>query len=274
MGKISNALERHNKEKSIKAERLPIGEPENLTKTGPRSTLARELIIQNGFSPKLVALSAPESLEAENFKVLRSQILFPKDGERPQTIMVTSAFPGEGKTFVAANLAVSLALGVDEYVLLVDCDLRNPKLHEMLGYSNLGGLHEYLTSRRKLPDLLIRTKIEKLSLLTAGTSPANPAELLSSAMMKEFLKEVKGRYQDRFIVIDATPSQVAAEANVLAKYVDRIIFVVMAKKTPRETIQRSIETLGKKKILGIVFNGYTPSHKSYGKYYDKYYKKK
>ena len=274
MGKISNALERHSKEKSIKAQRLPIGEPENVTKTGPRSTLARELIIQNGFSPKLVALSAPESLEAENFKVLRSQILFPKDGERPQTIMVTSAFPGEGKTFVAANLAVSLALGVDEYVLLVDCDLRNPKLHEMLGYSNLAGLHEYLTSRRKLPDLLIRTKIEKLSLLTAGRSPANPAELLSSAMMKEFLKEVKGRYQDRFIVIDATPSQVTAEANVLAKYVDRIIFVVMAQKTPRETIQRSIETLGKKKILGIVFNGYTPSHRSYGKYYDKYYKKK
>ena len=274
MSKIYAALERHEKEKSLKAKRLPIGEPESLIKKGPRSPLGRELIIQNGFSPKLAVLSAPESFDAENFKILRSQILFPKDGERPRTIMVTSAFPGEGKTFLSANLAVSLALGIDEYVLLVDCDFRNPNVHKMLGYSNLEGLHEYLTGRRELPDLIIRTRIEKLSLLTAGKSLYSPAELLSSTMMKEFLEEVKGRYQDRFIIIDATPSQVTAEANVLANYVDGIIFVVMAQKAPRETIQRSIENLGKKKILGIVFNGYDQSYKSYRKYYKKYYKEK
>ena len=264
MGKIYAALERHKKEKSIKTESLPIGEP----------PLAHELLVQNGFSPKLLVLSAPESLETENFKTLRSQILFPSNGERPRTIMVTSAFPGEGKTFVSANLAVSLALGIDEYVLLVDCDLRSPNLHEMLGYSNTEGLHEYLTGRRNLPDLIIRTRIEKLSLLTAGSSPSNPAELLASTMMKEFLEEVRGRYQDRFIIIDANPTQVTAEANVLANYVDGIIVVVMAQKSPRETIQRSIEDLGKKNILGIVFNGYNKAHKSYHKYYKKYYKKK
>jgi Mrp family chromosome partitioning ATPase len=245
MGKISNALERYKKEKSIKAERLPIAEPENLTKKGPRSTLARELIIQNGFSPKLVVLSAPESLEAENFKTLKAQILFPKNGKSPQTIMVTSAFPAEGKTFVSANLAVSLAR-----------------------------LHEYLLGRGKLPDLLVRTKIEKLSLLTAGSSASNPTELVSSNRMKKFLEEVKGRYQDRFIIIDATPCNVTAEASVLAKYVEGIIFVVMAKKTSRETIQRNVETLGKRKIIGIVFNGYNKAFKNYRKYYNKYYKKK
>jgi protein-tyrosine kinase len=274
MGKISRALERYQKEKSIKAGRLPIGKPEYLNEKELGSTFARELIIHNGFSPKLVALSVPESLETENFKILKSQILFPKDGERPRTIMVTSALPGEGKTFVTANLAVSLALGINEYVLLVDCDLRNPRLHEMLGHSNLEGLHEYLTGKRKLSDLLIRTKIEKLSLLTAGCTPSNPIELLSSTMMKRFLKEVKGRYDDRFIIIDATPSQVTAEANVLAKYVDAIIFVVRAQKTPRETIRRCIENLGRQKILGIVFNGYAQSYKHYGKYYTKYYKRK
>jgi len=274
MGKISNALERYKKEKSIKAERLPIAEPENLTKKGPRSTLARELIIQNGFSPKLVVLSAPESLEAENFKTLKAQILFPKNGKSPQTIMVTSAFPAEGKTFVSANLAVSLALGINEHVLLVDCDLRNPSLHKMVGYSNTEGLHEYLLGRGKLPDLLVRTKIEKLSLLTAGSSASNPTELVSSNRMKKFLEEVKGRYQDRFIIIDATPCNVTAEASVLAKYVEGIIFVVMAKKTSRETIQRNVETLGKRKIIGIVFNGYNKAFKNYRKYYNKYYKKK
>ncbi|MFX0202575.1 MAG: polysaccharide biosynthesis tyrosine autokinase [Candidatus Hodarchaeota archaeon] len=274
MGKISNALERYKKEKSIKAGRLATANLEYLNDKEPGSSLAREFVIQNGFRPKLVALSAPESLDAENFKTLRSQILFPRDGERPKTIMVTSTFPREGKTFVAANLAVSLALGINEYVLLVDCDFRNPNLHEMLGYSNLEGLHEYLTGGRKLADLLIRTKIEKLSLLTAGSIPSNPTELVSSTMMKDFLEEVKGRYRDRFIIIDATPSQVTAEANVLAKYVDGIIFVVMAQKTPRETIQSAIENLGKKKILGVVFNGYSKAEKSYHKYYGKSYKKK
>jgi exopolysaccharide/PEP-CTERM locus tyrosine autokinase len=274
MGKISEALERHKKEKSIKAERLPVGEPKNSVKKGPQPLPTPELIIRNGFSPKLLVLSTPESLDAENFKILRSQILFPKDGESPRTIMVTSAFPDEGKTFVAANLAVSLALGIDQHVLLVDCDLRNPNLHQMLGYSNTEGLHEYLTGQRELADLFIRTRIEKLSLLTAGSSSPNPSELLASTMMKEFLEEVKGRYQDRFIIIDVPPSHITAEANVLTNYVDAVIFVVMAQKSSRETIQRSIENLGKKKILGIVFNGYSQSYKGYQDYYKKYYGRK
>jgi exopolysaccharide/PEP-CTERM locus tyrosine autokinase len=274
MGKISNALERHKKEKAIKAERLPVGEPERLVKKRSQPLPTRELIIRDGFSPKLLVLSVPESFDAENFKILRSQILFPKNGERPRTIMVTSAFPGEGKTFVAANLAVSLALGIDEYVLLVDCDLRNPDLHHMLGYSNTEGLHEYLTGQRELADLFIRTRIEKLSLLTAGSSSPNPSELLASTMMKEFLEEVKGRYQDRFIIIDVPPSHITAETNVLTNYVDGVIFVVMAQKSSRETIQRSIENLGKKKILGIVFNGYAQSYKGYQDYYKKYYGRK
>jgi protein-tyrosine kinase len=274
MGKIFDALEKHKKEKSINAERLPIGESRNRIREVPKPSPVPQSFINNGFSAKLLVLSAPDSLDAENFKILRSQILFPKNGARPRTIMVTSVFPGEGKTFLASNLAVSIALGINEHVLLIDCDLRKPHIHKMFGYSNSEGLHEYLTGRKELPDLLIRTGIKKLTLLTGGSSPPNPSELLSSTNMREFLKEVRDRYQDRFIIIDAPPSQVVAEANVLAKYVDGIILVVMAQKSPRETIQRAIENLGKQKILGIVFNGYSQSYKSYGKYYRKYYGKK
>jgi len=272
MGKISDALERHKKERVINAERLPIGRSEDLTRNEHEPSPARELIIQSNFNHKLVVHSAPESIDAENFKVLRAHILFPKDGKTPRTIMVTSAFPGEGKTFVAANLAASIALGINEHVLLVDCDFRRPSMHNMFGCSNNEGLHEYLTKKKNLPDLLIRTRMEKLSLLTAGSSPTNPSELLSSTEMKEFLAEVKSRYQDRYIVIDATPSQVTAEVGVLSNYVDGIVFVVMARKSPKETIRRSVENLGKKKILGIVFNGYSESYRSYRKYYRKYYK--
>ena len=269
MGKISAALERYKEEISIKVEGLSTRDQTNMSKKGIQPAFNSELNIQETFSSKLVVFSAPESLDAENFKILRAQVLFPKNGEISRTIMVTSAYPGEGKTFVAANLAVSIAQGVNEYVLLIDCDLRNPKLHEMLGCSNKEGLHEYLKAKRKLPDLIIQTKIKKLSLLTAGSLPHNPAELLSSITMKHFLREVKERYQDRFIIIDATPCQFTAEAGVLANFVDGIIFVVMAQKSPRESIQGGIENIGKNKILGVVFNGYSKAHKRYRQYYKK-----
>ncbi|HUT69477.1 MAG TPA: polysaccharide biosynthesis tyrosine autokinase [Desulfatiglandales bacterium] len=273
MGKITNAFERYQREKTVKTERLPIGKPEDFAPEEAVSPLVHETFLHRGFDPKLVVLSAPESLEAENFKMLKSQILYPKEGEIPKTIMVTSAFPGEGKTFVAANLAVSLAQGINEHVLLVDSDLRKPSLNKMLGYSNAEGLFEYLTGKRELSDLIIRTRIEKLSLLVGGRSSTHPGELLSSKRMNEFLQEVKGRYGDRFVILDATPSQITAETKVLGNYVDAIIFVVMAGKSPRETIQRSIEDLGKKKVVGIVFNGYSQSRKPYYKYYKRYYGK-
>lgn len=187
--------------------------------------------------------------------------------------MVTSTFPGEGKTFVAANLAVSIAMGIDEYVLLIDCDLRRPRLHEMLGYSNCDGLHEYLTGESQLPDLIIRTEIDKLSILPAGKTPPNPTELLSSTRMKEFLEEVRERYQDRFIIVDSTPMQFTAEASILANYVDGIILVIMAQKSPRKAIQEAIKSLGKEKILGVVFNGHSKAYGYYDRYYNRYYKK-
>jgi exopolysaccharide/PEP-CTERM locus tyrosine autokinase len=271
MGKISNALERYKKEKFVDAKRLPIGRPKSSDKNGPDSSLASELSIQNGFNSKLVTYSAPDSIDAEYFKVLRAQILFPKKGERSRTIMITSALPGEGKTFVASNLAVSIALGVNENVLLIDCDFRRPSLHNMFGYSNSEGLHEYLIGKRRLNDLLIRSKIQKLSLLTAGSESSKPSELLSSTVMKEFLEWVKGRNQNRYIIIDSPPCQVTSETGVLGNYVDGIIFVVMAQRSPREMIQRNIEYLGKEKILGIVFNGYSHGDKFYHKYYKKYY---
>ena len=264
MGKIFNALEKHKKEKAIEVKRLPVSEPELPS--------VRNLIVQGSFDPKLVVSSVPESLDAESFKILRTQILFPKDGKRPRTVMITSSFPGEGKTFVAANLSVTISQSINQYVLLVDCDLRLPNVHNMLGHSNREGLHEYLKGEKDLPDLLISTRFKKLSLLTAGSRSRNPSELLLSTKMKELLEHVKERYEDRFIIIDSPPMQITAEAAVLSNYVDGIIFVVMAQKFPRETIQKNIEYLGKEKIIGIVFNGYSQSYKYYDKYYKKYNK--
>jgi exopolysaccharide/PEP-CTERM locus tyrosine autokinase len=274
MGKISDAIERYKKEKSIENLKIEPTRRENLARWESRAPGRPNLVApEKAIDPKLVVYSAPESMDAENFKVLRAQLLFPKKGKKPRSIMVTSAFPGEGKTYVSSNLAASIAMGVNEHVLLADCDFRKPRVHEVFGYSNHEGLHEVLAGEKNLQDLIIGTKIERLSLLTAGRPTPRPSELLSSTAMKEVLKEVKGRYDDRYVVVDATPSQVTAEAAVLARYVDGVVFVVMAQKSPRKAVEKSIELIGPEKILGIVFNGYSESHKGYYKYYRKYYGK-
>lgn len=272
MGKISDALEKNIKEKTIKAEPLPVAEDEQSGGKVKTFTTLKDPITSHNINKKLITLAAPDSFEAESFKLLRAQILFSKDRERPRTIMVTSSMPGEGKTFVAANLAVSIAMGIDEHVLLVDCDLRRSSLHSMFGISNRTGLHEYLTKKATLPDLFIKTSIDKLTLLPAGGLPRNPSELLGSKDMKAFLEEVRDRYNDRFIILDTPPSQVLAETGVMANFVDAIIFVVKQNKTPRHMVKKAIEMLGKEKILGTVVNWDERVHKTYEKYYDYYHK--
>ena len=261
MGKLSDALERKQNERELKAKILqPVSSSERTASC-----------IQNNFDPKLIVCSTPGSIDAESFKTLRGQILFSKEGNAPRTILVTSALPQEGKTFVASNLAVSFAHGIHEHALLVDCDFRRPNLHNMLGYNNNEGLREYLTGKKELSDLLIRTKIDKLSLLTAGSSTPNPSELLSSTMMRDLFDEFKARYNDRYIVIDAAPSHVVSEVNILANYVDTVLFVIKPGKTPRELIKKCIIDIGKEKIIGIVLNGYDKKSKVYEKYYKRDY---
>jgi protein-tyrosine kinase len=261
MGKLSDALERMQNERAIKARML---NPE--TDTKPLK------VIHANVDPKLVAYTAPRSVEAEKFKMLKNQILFSKNGSKPRTIMVTSAFPNEGKTFIAANLAVSLGQGVNEQSLLIDCDFHSPGIHKVLGLSNNAGLQDYLCGKMALPDLLIQTGIDKLSLLTAGRPVQNPSELLASLKMKTFFEEVKGRYPDMYIVVDCAPSHIMSEVTALSNYVDGVIFVVMAHQTPREIIKECIEKLGKEKIFGIVFNGYDKVGKVNDNYYRKYHR--
>ena len=272
MGKIFDAMERRKRDKVINIDRHNKKLPEILLNRDRETEFAKRFCTLNDCSPNLVVLSAPESVETENFKVLRTKILFSRDRERPRTILITSAFPQEGKTFVASNLAVSIALGIDEHVLLVDCDLRRPSLDRMFGYENAEGLHEFLIGQRQLPDLLLRTEIEKLSLLPAGDIPPNPSELLSSSAMEAFLQEIRERYQDRIILLDSAPSQITAEPKILSKYVDGIILVIRNQKASRHAVKKTVHDLGSDKILGVVYNAYDRAAKAYKSYYRSYYK--
>lgn len=191
------------------------------------------------------------SLAAEQFRKLRTTLV---KMQSLKTIMVTSALQGEGKTFVSANLAVGIAFDLDLHALLVDGDLRKPSLPGHFGLADGKGLSDYLKGTDTIPDLLNKTRLEKLTLLQGGGITENPAELMSSNRMEALIEEMKARYSDRYVIFDTTPVLVTSEAEVLSKMVDGIILVIRAGKTSRETVQKTIKTLGKEKIIGIVLN--------------------
>jgi exopolysaccharide/PEP-CTERM locus tyrosine autokinase len=223
---------------------------------------------------KLVSFFKPQSFEAEQFKILRTNLLYPAAGKAPRTVLVTSTAPGEGKSFVAANLAISVARDINKYVLLIDCDLRRPVLHYLFGFNSVPGLSDYLSDNTALRDLLLRTAIEKLTILPAGKPPDNPSELLSSKRMSAMINEVAERYSDRIIIIDSPPPKLTAEAQVLANQVDGILLVIKHGSAKKELVADLIERIGKTKIIGAVVNDFDiRSSRYYKKYYGKYYGK-
>jgi exopolysaccharide/PEP-CTERM locus tyrosine autokinase len=206
-------------------------------------------------NPALVTAASPHSPAAEQFRLLKNNILFPEKGNPPKTIMVTSASPHEGKSFVAANLAVSIAQSIDEYVLLMDCDLRSPTIHTSFGYDGKElGLSEYLTNKLPLSSVLKKSSVNKLTILPAGQIPANPSELLSSDQMRRLLHEVKLRYNDRYIIVDTSPPYITSETNAIARFVDGIILVIRQGKTRIKEVADILDIYGREKILGVVTN--------------------
>ncbi|MCG8614760.1 MAG: polysaccharide biosynthesis tyrosine autokinase [Desulfobacterales bacterium] len=215
---------------------------------------ARDIGGTDALHPSIVTALNPQSVEAEQFRLLKNNILFPEKGFPPRSIMITSPSPDEGKSFVSANLAVSIAQSIDEYVLLIDCDLRGPSVHKLFGVENTKGLSDHLSSDLPLNALLKKTFIDKLTLLPGGAIPPNPSELLSSEQMRTLLSEVKSRYSDRYVIIDTPPPYITSETNAIARVVDGIIIVVRQGKTRKKEVQDIIDIYGRDKILGVIKN--------------------
>lgn len=228
--------------------------------------------VEADLDPRLKLFIKPNAMPGELFKILRAKILTKNQGTRPRSIMVTSPEPMDGKSTVAVNLAVSIAQGINEYVVLVDGDLRRPYLNKMLGVLPEQGLSEYLEKGTSIAPYLMSTAFEKLTLLPAGRPPTNPSELLSSDKMDSLGRELKTRYHDRYVIYDATPAQFAAETAFLAKMVDGVILVVRAGKTGKDLTLEAIKTIGREKILGMVFNAGPEPPSGYGYYYKYYHK--
>jgi len=238
MGKMFDALQKVERERNQKSERVSHkAAPENI-------------VLDN----RLVSFFEPSSVVAEQFKRLRTYVIKPGMENSPKTILVTSAMAGEGKSMVAINLAITIAVDLHSNALIVDCDLRNPSLSRWFGIREQKGLSDYLLGEAQLPELLVKTPVDKLTILPGGTIQDNPVELIGSNKMKSLVADLKSRYTDRYIILDSSPLLATTEPSVLNEMVDGILLVIKSGDTPRESIQQALKLLDKKKIIGAVLN--------------------
>jgi protein-tyrosine kinase len=220
--------------------------------------------------------SQGRSLLAEQMRILKRPLLANASGEsalklaRPNLILVSSAMPGEGKTFLAMNLAMSMAMEVDHSVLLVDADVLRPSVLSRYGVEPSRGLLDVLgSSNLDLADVMLRTNVPKLNLLSAGTANAKSTELLASAAMETLLNDLAVKYPDRIIVFDAPPLIPTTESRVLASRVGQVVMVVEAHHTTHSQVVQAYAAVEKCPVVLSVLNKTraTGAGESYGYYY-------
>ena len=221
---------------------------------------------------EIISVQNPHSPIAEAYKSLRTNIKFSSVDKDLKTIAVTSTDKGEGKSTVSSNLAAAMALD-NSRVLLIDCDLRRPTIHKKFTLSNLNGLSSVLTQQNSINEVIQKTDIQGVDILTSGPKPPNPSEMLGSNAMKQLLEEVSKNY-DR-VIVDASPIGIVTDAAILTAMVGGVVFVVESRKAPIESIKHAKELLvnADANILGVVLNKVSPKERGYSSYtqYQQYY---
>ena len=216
---------------------------------------------------------------AEEFRLIKRPLI-DKVFDRPSgaaasnhsnLIMVTSSLPGEGKTFCAVNLAISIAMEMDNTVLLVDADVARPSVPHFLGLKNEAGLMDILLDDKlDLADVMLRTNINSLSFLPAGKSHRHATELLASQSMSRLLDEIARRYPDRIVIFDSPPVLLTTESRVLASQMGQIVMVVEAEKTTQHAVKSVLRQLGASANVNLLYNksrGFS-GEEYYGHYYN------
>ncbi len=223
----------------------------------------------NGRSSINVVADQPNSITAEAFLSVRSNLIYYLMGKLNQVILVTSSMAGEGKSFTSLNIASSLAT-TNNKTLLIEFDLRRPsELYTKLNIRGLIGVSSYLINKATLEEITISSEVENLDIMLAGKIPPNPIELISSAKTKELFDELRKRYD--YIIIDTPPYGMLTDSFVLMSYADIVLYVTRLGVVKRKIFSSSMEDLSSKQIdkVHLLVNGDHPSKKSYGKYYTK-----
>lgn len=219
----------------------------------------------------LLTFYNPSCVASEAFKTVRTSLLLSFPEAPPKTILVTSSRPGEGKTFVAGNLAISLAQ-LDKKVVVIDADMRNPRLHRVWGMKNDIGLSRFLTSDAKAEEVIRPSKVKGVSLITSGAKTPRPAELLSSRRFEALIDQLKDNYDH--IIVDSPPLMPVTDAVILSTKCSCVIMVVHGGVTPRDVVQMARQKLAKSEpvMAGVVLNyiDLTDPYYYYS-YYSRYY---
>ena len=209
----------------------------------------------------IVSPNAPRSQIADQYRVIKRPLISNAMGkgatviENGNLIMVTSSVPGEGKSFTAINLAISIAAELDNTVMLVDADVARPSVLRVLGLPAGPGLLDLLLDdSADLSSMLLKTNIDKLSILPSGTPHARATEMLASDAMTNLLRDMAKRYSDRIIVFDSPPLLLTTEARVLATHMGQIVMVVQAEKTLRSDVQDALATIEACPVKMMVLN--------------------
>lgn len=209
-----------------------------------------------------ISLLQPDSYVAEQFRALRGRIDAIASQRPLRTITVTSAFPGEGKTTCSVNLAIVTGLSVATRVLLIDCDLRRPKVHTSLGIQPEAGLAEVLIGESTLEEAVVSLEGVRLDVLAVRSRPANPSELLGSPEMRRLIEEASAKY-DR-IILDTPAALGLPDAKAVSELCDGMVMVVRADVTSQSDIQAVLEILDRRRVLGMLINGVDAAEGRYG----------
>jgi protein-tyrosine kinase len=241
---------------------VSVGSAGASTAPDPAVTSRRvEIDLDRLHSMGFVTPHAQRSLAADEFRVIKRPLLDNASGKSAapvangNLIMVSSAMPGEGKSFTAVNLAMSMAMELDYRVLLVDADVAKPSLMKTLGLPPSPGLLDLLLDQRAdMADVMLRTNVEKLSLLPSGSPHPRATELLASDAMTSLVEEMGRRYDDRIIIFDSPPLLLTTESRVLATHMGQIVMVVQAEKTLQSQVRHALSTIESCPVKLLVLN--------------------
>ncbi len=221
----------------------------------------------------MITPDAPRSRIADEFRVVKRPLIDNARGRGASIIrhgnlvMVTSAQEGEGKSFSAVNLAMSLAQEQDSTVMLVDADVARPSIMRMFGLPPARGLMDVLSGEARVGEVLLRTNVEKLTVLPAGMPHERATEMLASKTMREVLEEIASRYDDRIVVFDSPPLLSTTEARVLASHMGQVLVVVEAMRTSATTLRAALATIAACPVkLAMLNKGALPTVSGYGAY--------
>ncbi len=249
------------KQSSAEADRVPVAEDAPAeARAGDRYSQLGQINLVKLHKAGMITPDGEKSQIAEEFRLIKRPLItnvFNRAApvKNANLIMVTSSLPGEGKSFCAINLAMSIAMEMDHTVLLVDADVAKPSLPGFLGLKAEKGLMDVLLDNElQLCDVMIKTNVEKLTLLPAGRGNRYATEMLASEAMSRLLQEMANRYRDRVIIFDSPPLLATTEARVLATHMGQIVMVVEAEKTTEDQLQDALAQIESCDVVGLVLN--------------------